>query len=313
MDTYCPFDWVGWSDHSDAWSDNDRIKLIGKLREKMSGSDFNLGTVLGEGHQTLRMIGDTAINLAKSLNRLKKGDLAGAARALLGPSGRKPHKPYDKMAPFRATSDTISSKWLELQYGWKPLLNDVEAGAQFIAHKLSVPAKQTYRMSIVKHENRTVVSEDGNPGGPVIGRSFATARLSLKVVVSEQQSQLAALGLLNPEVVLWELMPWSFVVDWFLPIGDYLSARATLSNIKISSSTETSYLVANAPPPEQSGILSGDFSQAAYKRIMLQRLVSAGAPKLPLPGFKPLSKALSVQHCLNGIALLAQVVSGRSR
>lgn len=30
-------------------------------------------------------------------------------------------------------------------------------------------------------------------------------------------------GLLNPLSVAWELMPLSFVADWFLPIGSYLS------------------------------------------------------------------------------------------
>jgi hypothetical protein len=34
----------------------------------------------------------------------------------------------------------------------------------------------------------------------------------------------ARLGLLNPAEVIWELVPFSFVADWFLPIGDYLSA-----------------------------------------------------------------------------------------
>jgi hypothetical protein len=29
-------------------------------------------------------------------------------------------------------------------------------------------------------------------------------------------------GLLNPAAVAWELLPFSFVVDWFLPVGRYL-------------------------------------------------------------------------------------------
>jgi hypothetical protein len=31
------------------------------------------------------------------------------------------------------------------------------------------------------------------------------------------------LGLLDPLSVVWENIPYSFVVDWFIPIGDYLS------------------------------------------------------------------------------------------
>lgn len=34
----------------------------------------------------------------------------------------------------------------------------------------------------------------------------------------------AKVGLTNPLSVAWELIPFSFVVDWFLPIGKYLDA-----------------------------------------------------------------------------------------
>lgn len=34
----------------------------------------------------------------------------------------------------------------------------------------------------------------------------------------------ARFGLVNPLEVAWELLPFSFVADWFLPIGGYLNA-----------------------------------------------------------------------------------------
>lgn len=36
--------------------------------------------------------------------------------------------------------------------------------------------------------------------------------------------QLNGLGLLNPALLWWELLPYSFVVDWFLPVGDVLTS-----------------------------------------------------------------------------------------
>jgi hypothetical protein len=30
-------------------------------------------------------------------------------------------------------------------------------------------------------------------------------------------------GLLNPATVAWELVPYSFIADWFVPVGDYLT------------------------------------------------------------------------------------------
>jgi hypothetical protein len=313
MDNFCVPSWTHGLTAANAFDANAQIKLIGKLREKLNGSDFNLGNVLGEGHQTLRMIGDTAISIAKSLHHLKKGDLAGAARSLLEPANRKPIKPYKKMAPFRPTADTISSKWLELQYGWKPLLSDVEAGAQFVAHKLSVPVSQTYRMSI-KREVSSVRNSTGF-WTPVTASATTVARRSLKVTVSEHPSVMQQLGLLNPEVVAWEIMPWSFVIDWFLPIGSWLEARATLSGVKISKTVQSTTIRSTAFCPKGGALLDIPYDESIcqYQRVLLERTVTAGGPKLPLPGVKPLSESLSVGHCLNGIALLEQLGSGYSK
>jgi hypothetical protein len=32
------------------------------------------------------------------------------------------------------------------------------------------------------------------------------------------------LGLINPAVVAWELVPFSFLVDWFIPVGKFLDS-----------------------------------------------------------------------------------------
>jgi hypothetical protein len=288
--------------------------LVGKLREKMSGSDFNLGTVLGEGHQTLRMIGDTAISIAKSLHHLRKGDLSGAARSLLEPAGRRPLVPYDKMKPFRPNQAALSSKWLELQYGWKPLLKDVESGAEFIAHKLSVPIQQVHRMSLQKSVKQTYVTNTYGPSRPdlnVIGESLVVVRRSLKVTVAEPPSAMQSLGLLNPEVVAWEIMPWSFVIDWFLPIGSYLEARAALSGVVISSTLQSTTRRESIFAPR--GNVIGDLFGVGRTSVSLDRVLTAGPPELPLPRVKPLSEALSFGHCLNGLALLSQQALGFSR
>lgn len=293
-------------------TDNDQIRLIGKLREKISGSDFNLGVVLGEGHQTLRMIGDTAIRIAKSLHHLRRGDVAGAARSLVDKASRAPIKPHKQIDPSRLAADRLSSAWLELQYGWKPLLEDVKAGAEFVAHKLSVPISQTYRMSVKRETN--IVHYTNWTGGVVTARSHQEHRRSMKVIVSEHPSALAQLGLLDPEVVAWELVPFSFVVDWFMPIGSWLEARAALQHIQIATYVTTDKRVGTAFKPEPSSLFKTTIPQdCQYRKIEFSRSIGVGNPNLPLPRFKPLSEALSVKHCLNGLALLNQVGLGRSK
>ena len=281
-------------------SANDQLKLLGKLREKLSGSDFNMSVFLGEGHKTLQMIGDTAIRIAKSIHHLRKGDLAGTARSLLEGTSRKPLKPYKEMKPFKPAADRVSSHWLELQYGWLPLLKDVEAGAQALAHQLSVPARQTYRMSIRREYSAKFTKTSG--GATVTSERITQQFRFLKVIVSEHPSLIQKLGLTDPLNVAWELVPFSFVVDWFLPIGSWLEARAITSIVKgtyVTSDYMSSKLVYH-----DLGVLKprGPVGSRLYE---LNRYVG-GAPPLPLPKMKSLSEAASVKHVLNGIALLTQ-------
>jgi hypothetical protein len=285
---------------------NDELKLLGKLREKLQGSDFNMSLLLGEGHQTIRMIGDTAIKIAKSAFSLRKGDLSGAARSLLEGANRRPLRPYKTMKPFRPTSDAVSSHWLELQYGWLPLLGDVKAGAEFLAHQLSVPAQQTYRMSVTKGKVYTKTVVAGLK--PISGRIVKSDRLTLKVTVSEPPSMLASLGLLNPEVVAWELVPFSFVADWFLPIGSYLEARAAVNSCVISRHVYSRKRWAGGYVDASEGLPDPPYVYSTEGELI--RTVHQGAPAVPLPAFKSLSQAASLGHCLSAIALLNQAVRG---
>lgn len=58
------------------------------------------------------------------------------------------------------------------------------------------------------------------------GKHEACCRLTGKIK-SETLRYAVASGLANPAAILWELMPYSFVIDWSLPIGNYLQAASS--------------------------------------------------------------------------------------
>lgn len=280
---------------------NDQIKLVGKLREKMLGSDFNPSEFLGESGQTLGLITDSATRIFRSYKRLKKGDLRGAVKHLIEGTGRKPHIPYTRMVPFSTNNAAVMArKWLEIQYGWLPLIKETRAAAEALAHHCSVPFQQTYRMSVRKEVNGVRVS---SPTGYKSATCTATRThvRSLKLVVREKLSVMAALGLSDPETVAWELMPWSFVADWFIPIGSYLEARGFSSHVVGTYVTSDKRTGRNGPVIS-GGIFQGS-PRAHYSGVVFTRTVSS-APTVPLPEFKPLGKSLSWQHCISAVALL---------
>jgi hypothetical protein len=60
---------------SNIWTSNDDIQLLAKLQERALGHEFNLGVFLGEGHQSLALIGDSATRIYNSLRKLRRGRL----------------------------------------------------------------------------------------------------------------------------------------------------------------------------------------------------------------------------------------------
>lgn len=298
-----------WS-AQDLLGPNDQIKLVGKLREKLQGSDFNMSVFLGEGHQTLKLLGDSAIRIAKGLFHLKKLDFYGCARSLLEGTSRKPLPRHDWVGkrPIVPTAKNLSSLWLELQYGWKPLLSDAEGAAQQLAHSLGTPFRTTHRASVRKEEVDTVTASGSNPGFEWTASAVRTKthRRSLIARISEDPISIPQLlGLKDPELVAWELTPFSFVADWFIPIGDWMSARAlakTLVGTFITSDLTTGYV--ERPTCSGPGLVMADpavrgrYGSASFKRAISTTL------EVPMPKFKGLEKAASWQHCANAIALV---------
>lgn len=283
---------------------NDQLKLIGKLREKLSGSDFNASVALGEGHQTLRMIADTAVRIRKAYVHLRRGDVSGSARSLLEGTSRKPLRPYSSMKALAViNAKTLANSWIELQYGWLPLLEDVQAGAHSIAHALNVPAQTRYKTSIRKELVYDFVQ--GTGANTWKWRRVMSHTRTLTAYVTENPSLLASLGLTDPMSVIWELTPWSFVADWFIPIGQYLDARA------LTSCVQASYVITD----RRKGIAVVTASPVGVpscwsKNDSFARSVFPFGLTVPLPSFKGLGKAASWQHCANAVALLTQQFAG---
>lgn len=299
---------IGAWNSVNALTANDQYKLIQKLNELIKGSDFNMSTFLGESNQTLKMLADSATRIAKALHHAKKLDVFGAARSLFEGTSRKPLPKHDwtKNRPGSGSAKNASALWLELQYGWRPLLGDAEACAQSIAHAVNVPFRQTYRTKVRRETFYKIGPIDVGSGNiqTAIGAKVRTRYLVAEI--SEKPSVLAQLGLLNPEVVAWELLPFSFVADWFIPIGSWMEARAAASHL-----TGTFVTSEKATGLVDKCTLNGkEYTDVYYRGMTFSRSAPSTSLKTDFPSFKPLSEAASWMHCANAIALVTQFATG---
>lgn len=298
------------------WTANDDIKLIQKLKERSRGSDFNASIFLAQGNEALHMIGDSAIRIARSILLLKKGNVIGAihemSKSALQTERIKRHIPRRLWSVNlrRQGSRQLSSNWLELQYGWMPLLQDIRSGSELLADKLNVP----FRTKVVARHS---VKNDKMTANQSWGWAEGYAIYSKQIIAyfSEPESIPKLLGLTDPASVAWEVLPFSFVADWFVPVGDFLDARAYVSDLQgtFVSTTFTrqrwSGITGKSYENTSQGIAGYTaVSGGSYFCDSAHMVRSVGSSlSVPPPNYKGFGKAASWQHCANGLALLAQV------
>lgn len=309
----------GSNNLSNPMTANDRNKAIAKLQDKIQGATFDLSVFLGESNQALTMIADRATRLRLAFSATKRGNLAQARHHLLV-TKRKQSPSLDAYnarrkemrltgntkananAPVQKISD-VADNWLEMAYGWLPLVDDLYEASKTLAHFHDTAHQTTFRTS------RTV--EGALPVAQYASftwrkcRNYAT--YSIKAIVSEV-SHATLLGLTDPATVLWEVLPWSFVIDWALPIGTYLNARKVASAVTgtfVISEKHVYYYgdpVSNTPGFT---IRAGNYyvEKGTFTRTVSTTLVPSR------PSVKGFSESVSWMRALNATALLTQVLS----
>jgi hypothetical protein len=180
--------------------------------------------------------------------------------------------------------------WLQYQYGWRPLLNTVYDAAMRSTEVAT--ALMVIKVSHKVPKANCGISYDTNRSVRVNAKSRdakISHRGSFRFSTLDPTS-MANFTSLNPASIAWELVPYSFVVDWFLDIGGYLRNLETAmlygSNFKdgyitrviAGEITESSSFVDVGPDYEKlsTSVYNGSFSQ-----VLRSPLSSYPYPRLP--------------------------------
>lgn len=293
--------------YDNTWKPNDQLAIVNKLGDKISQQQFNMAVFLGEGRQSLQTIVQASTRLANSMKHLRKGNFRKAANELAGKKSSRTSKINKNASGIAVTDDWVSARWLELQYGWKPLLQDISSAAAHFASMQNRPQRLIYRKGSPKSEPRDVTSSQQytRVGGTV------EHRVSIKAIVSKID-EVALLGLTDPASLAWEKLPYSFVADWVIPIQDYLQAinlQRSLSAVYV-----TSHMFKKVVTFEEqiipTGTMQTHVANFNHTQIIVERTVSSDL-SIPLPQVKSWDKIATFTHTVNSLALLSRVFSAR--
>jgi hypothetical protein len=266
---------------------------------KFRQHDFNAAVNLGELRESVKMIATTAHTLASAYTNLKRGNVPQALRQL----GVKPKTSVvrDVQHDLR---DSAANAWLGITYGWLPLLGAVDSAAEAAVYHLRP------RTASVRSRVKKVGPSSYEAYVPVSVKREESINLIWKIEEEARWSTLEEFGFLSPELVAWELMPYSFVVDWFLPIGNFLEARSYLNSVK-GTYIRTRRSVANLDVGPGKGnvyeILSGSYRTRSFS---LAR-TTGSIESMPLPA-PTLKNPWGASHAVSAIALLQKAFSTRT-
>jgi len=212
-----------------------QAKLFASLKEERTQWQF--AVTLGEGRETAAHIASTARRLANGFLSFRKGNIKEAWRHLRGRDA-VPVRHQESFRTLRKKAggnqnwrDDASSAWMEFTYAWKPLLGDVDSAAKYLAQKSVDRSYALYRVSR-SHRIRQQSETYYQPGGPDypkekwLTNDMSHVRHTYEVYPDflRKPSTLNELGFTDPATVAWELLPLSFVVDWFVNVGQVLES-----------------------------------------------------------------------------------------
>lgn len=142
----------------------------------------------------------------------------------------------------KTVRENASAYMLETKYGWLPLLNDVKSAAEKVASVILdeptpfiVRARANGKMNYAGNGDLT-----SDPVNTAHWNSFLVDGIRAQYVVrykfqSEYLAMAASLGLTNPMAVIWETVPFSFLVDWFIPVGTWLENLSAFHGLAVQS------------------------------------------------------------------------------
>lgn len=274
---------------------------LNRLYDRLRMSDLNLAVSLAESKVTY----DSGRKVINAMGR--------AASVALEYRRRLGHLMTKKS--FRLDPQAPANLWLSLKYGWLPTMSDIYNVATFERRRLldGVTIQGTAKISDSSVE--TWIQAGWAPNVVSISENSWTGRTKFAInvkPVNQNAYDFNRLTSINPVAIAWELVPLSFVADWFLDIGGYLQniEASWGSGLQFNWGYQTNTfkcVSAYTRSGSQYYVPYATTYQYSYKGSCVKKTkargVLSGFPRPARPSFKV---DLSVHKIISGAALIQQ-------
>lgn len=256
-------------------------QALSRARAKVS--DYNFGETLVEFNQTLGMIANRLNSFVSFVRDVKAGRW-----------NKLDFKPSKKLRNTPA-SKRMAQGYLELQFGWKPLLQDIHDGLEAMGRGLRTRGAKVRTRSGPRSSRKFTTGNDTW----VQSDSLEANATYTGIVRNEKLAQLNQLGLANPALMAWNKLPFSFLVDWFWPISTVLGAMTAGAGL----GCENACITTRATTDNYQNVNGQIIMNAQYYVAVRKPVIPPEMPPLGLIGASP-----SIGKVITGAALARSVL-----
>lgn len=302
---------------------------IGALR-KVGHRKASFGIMAAELTQTSNMIAKRATSIYRAYKLARKGKFRSAADSMLESLSGSKRKSFVSSRGYKRSRDYVSevgsagfNSWLEIQFGWLQLLEDAVN-----AHNVLKSIDDLRKLPRVSGFSSRVVRKANSHSGRqtfYAGSQFPSHRVpttyndTLEYIVKCRADYAIgnldhfmadSFGLNNPLEIAWDLVPYSFVLDWFLPIGDSLAALNSTTGLTKMGDSVTEFLVEHRDYQTHPNVpdnfdrvwyvpvINGSLTRYSHTRSLTPLGFLAVLPVIRLPS--------SLWHAITSVALINQ-------
>lgn len=300
-----------------------------RLAKQFNAVKTNLLLMFHERKKTVDLIAKNAERIVRAVAALKKLNFGSAyralhmdfnlaARELSAVRVKQLNRARSNPRRYGRFDDLLAQSWLELKYGWQPMLQDIYGAAEVLSESFRPENGRRYAAKSSGTSSVEAPMLFTGFGFYAVNVGIFRRRTTSKLLAiyspdSDAQAALRETGITNPALVVWDAVPFSFVVDWFLPVSGYLERLQAFSGFEfheIARVQFTRYSIEVSGQAHNTGVeYGGRWTEdmtvvygedgVVYDRVKLTR-----PPDIPLSFRDP----VSVSHATSALALCHQLL-----
>lgn len=206
--------------------DNLLVEMVTQLRAKVNASTAQLAVSLGEMRETLSLLARPTQGLGRIIEQV----------ARMGKSRN----------PTRNMSEVyhgLESLWLTGRYGWRPLMLDIEKFLEAYGEsRWKLRDRVAVKRELPEISGPALQSKLDIGGGFYFSAEDRTTHARTLVMgnfhelanPTRTMDDLLGLRLQDMPLAAWNLIPFSFVVDWFVNVSQVLGTLASYNTVNLA-------------------------------------------------------------------------------